>query len=124
MSFGEGAKGIEILPALARTANATSTGVDMWASNRARGAVVMLSIGAATGTTPTLDVKMQHSDNNSTFTDISGAAFAQKTAAGFAELDIKNTKRYIRAIGTVGGTTPNFTYSVTAVVGDALDGPL
>lgn len=124
MTLKESTAGKELLPALARTANANGTGVDAWASGRPKEAVVLLSIGAASGTTPTLDVKIQHSDDNSTWTDLTGGAFAQKTAASFAEINIKNFKRYIRAVHTVGGTTPSFTAAVLALFGSPLDEPI
>lgn len=52
----------------------------------------------------TLDVKIQESDNNSTFTDVSGAAFSQKTPSNDEAIysgRIKcdgSRKRYLRAV--------------------------
>lgn len=123
MSLGSSAAGVELLSALARTANANGTGVDTWAKGRPQSSICVLSIGAASGTTPTLDVKIQDSADNSSWADVSGAAFAQKTAAAFAELNVGQTRRYIRAVGTVGGTTPSFTYAVIAVLGDPIELP-
>ncbi len=126
MAFGDSAKGVEVLAAAARTANATSGGVDAWAANRARGGVFLLSVGAAAGTTPTLDVRLQHADNDvaAEYTDIPGAAFGQKTGVSFQELNVQNTKRFIRAIAAIGGGTPSFTFSLTGVLGDPLEEPV
>ena len=126
MAFGEHAAGVEILPALARTANATSGGVDTAAKNNPQGAVALLSVGAASGTAPTLDVRLQHADNDvaAEYTDVPNGAFGQRTGAGFQERDIKNFKRFVRAVGVVGGGTPSFTYSVTVVLGDAMRVPV
>lgn len=118
----------------ATTATAASTGVDLVTAvystdNRHEGAAVAvyLDITAASGTNPTLDVKIQCSPDNTTWFDpaalstATGTAnrdhfvFAQKTTTG---QDIKILAavpcRYIREYHTVGGTTPSFTYSIKA----------
>ncbi|HBF40443.1 MAG TPA: hypothetical protein DDW19_01280 [Anaerolineaceae bacterium] len=61
---------------------------------------------APTGTSPTLDVKIQESDDNATWRDY--AAFPQINAAGQYFLSTKSNAPYRRAISTLGGTTPNF----------------
>jgi hypothetical protein len=78
--------------------------------------LITQDIGTTTGTTPTLDGKIQDSADNSSFADVSGYAFTQATAAGIANLnvDTRKVRRYIRYVGTIGGTTPSFTMSVTA----------
>lgn len=115
----------------ATTATAASTGVDLVTAvystdKRHEGATVAvyLDITAASGTTPTLDVKIQCSPDNTTWFDPASTAanrdsfaFAQKTTTG---QDVKLIPwvacRYVREYHTVGGTTPSFTYSVTADV--------
>jgi hypothetical protein len=78
------------------------------------GAWAELSTGARTGTTPTLDVKLQESDDDLTFTDISGATFTQVTAANQREtINFRRSKRYVRAVATLAGTSPTFITSVT-----------
>ena len=80
---------------------------------------VTLNSGAGGGADHTLDVKLQESDDNSTWSDISGAAFTQVTNAGPSlqsmSVDPRATKRYIRAVRTIGGTSPSFGFAVTAV---------
>lgn len=102
---------VSLLPPAARTATANGTSVDL--KDYIGRAKVILHSALGTGTTPTLDVKLQESDDNSTFTDISGAAFTQVTDAAASlqalSLDLDKTKRYVRAVSTIGGTTPSFT---------------
>ena len=86
-------------------------------------AMIILETGAKSGTTPTLDVKIQEcATSDGSFADISGAAFTQigDTAdqSKTMSLDLKgkvgSRKRYIRVIATPGGTTP--TYYISSVV--------
>jgi len=74
-----------------------------------------LVVGAVSGTTPTLDVKVQESDTSGgTYTDIAGATFTQVTAANKQQLiNFKRSKRWLRAVATVGGTTPSFALAVS-----------
>ena len=74
-----------------------------------REALVLLHIGTM-ATSATLDVKVQHSADNSTWADITGAAFAQKTQAGgdsdsgvhVGRLDLEGCERYIRVVAVTG----------------------
>jgi hypothetical protein len=101
---------LELLAPATRTASANGAGVDLqpYTNPGGRNVKAVLDVGTVTGTSPTLDVKMQQSDDNSTFSDISGAAFAQQTAAGLNELHFVATKRYVRAVATIAGTSPSF----------------
>src|SRR4051812_876213 len=82
------------------TASANGTGVD---TQGYTDAVVVLEVGTVSGTTPTLNVKVQESDDNSTFSDVTGATFTQVTATGssqvlrVAELNV-GRKRYLRTV--------------------------
>jgi hypothetical protein len=66
----------------------------------------MLNAPAVTGTNPTLDAKIQESDDNSTWRDF--LAFPQITAAGQIFVSGKSNARYRRIYLTLGGTNPNF----------------
>ena len=90
-----------------KTASFNSTGVDLKGTPR-RGLKARVIVTAASGTSPTLDPKVQHSDDNSTFTDL--AAGAQLTATGEVFIPFETSKRYVRLVATIGGTTPSFTY--------------
>lgn len=66
-------------------------------------AVVNLNAGAV-GTGGTVDAKIQESDDNTTWTDWSGGAFTQVTAANdnaIQELAYTGVKRYIRTVAKV-----------------------
>jgi hypothetical protein len=67
---------------------------------------------AASGTTPTLNVSLEESDDGSTWTAIAGSAVPQLTAAGNAGGNATPAKKYVRATSVVAGTTPSFTYRV------------
>lgn len=98
----------ELASPVARTASANITGVDFVNSGRVKMKAI-LSVGTVSGTTPTLDVKIQESADNSTWSDVSGAAFTQATAAQAPELkSFTRTKRYLRAVYTIAGTSPSF----------------
>lgn len=108
---------LNLFPSAARTATANGTGVDL--QQYSGDVAVILDSAAGTGTAPTLDVKLQDSDDNSTFADVSGATFTQVTNAAASQQKIVVNKdaarRYVRAVATIGGTSPSFTFSVNAV---------
>lgn len=93
-----------------------------------RGVRLYLDVTAASGAAPTLDVKIQTRDHISgTYIDLPGAVFTQKTAASFDDLTIypgiaetaNETVSDVlsgtwRAVATIGGTTPSFTFSLSA----------
>lgn len=95
-----------------------------------RGATFYLDVSAKSGTTPTLDVKIQQKDPlTGAWTDLTGAAFAQKTDVGADALTIypgiavtankavsNVLPGIVRAVLTVGGTTPTFDCSVAVTL--------
>lgn len=94
----------------------------------AKGIHLVLNITAASGTTPTLDVKVQRFDQTSgNWVDLPSAAFAQKNTTGTDDLVIypgiaETANRSvsdvvgeeIQVVWTIGGTTPSFTFSIGA----------
>lgn len=107
---------IQVLAPARKTASENGTGIDM--QQYVGDVKVILSSSAGGGTSPTLDVKLQDSDDNSTFADISGATFTQVTATASTQaitLNIDAAKRYIRAVTTIGGTSPTFDMALVAV---------
>lgn len=76
----------------------------------------LLLVTAASGTTPTLDVVLEDSlDGGTTWTQI--GAFAQKTAAGNEAINVTIPfGPLVRARWTIAGTTPSFTFAVTALI--------
>jgi hypothetical protein len=103
----------------ARTATGTGTAVCGFA--RYEKFIFELVVSAASGTTPTLDVVVQHSiDGGTTWHTL--VAFTQKTTTGNelkteAEVEAGTAEAYgdcFRVSYTIGGTTPSFTFKVTA----------
>ncbi len=90
------------------TANGNGSGVRV--GPQARGKVkCVIQISAVSGTAPTIDFKLQESDDNSTFTDIANSKFDQINAVGVYKQEFSTTKKYVRLAWTVGGTSPSFT---------------
>lgn len=112
---------------VARTATANSNDQE---NLDYRGIMVFLDITAKAGTLPTLDVKLQAKDPVSgQYVDIPGAAFAQKTDVGtdtllaypgVAETANREVSTCLpssfRAVATIGGTSPSFTFTLTGVL--------
>jgi hypothetical protein len=101
----------------ARTATGNATGVDVQAYDG--DIVLVLDSAAGTGTTPTLDVKIQSADTlGGTYGDITGATFTQVTTSASQQklvISKDEAKRFLRVVYTVGGSTPSFTFSVNGV---------
>lgn len=80
---------------------------------------IMLNVENIAGTTPTLDVVIQHSMNNDDWADLH--AFTQVVEA--TGMQFKNVPdgsddgfaRYLRAKVTIAGTGPQYTFEVTMV---------
>ena len=113
-----GASVLSLLDPAARTATVNGSAADIL--DYESFAAAILQSAAGTGTTPTLDVKLQDSADGSTgWADIAGAAFAQvgnaAASAQVLKFNASAVRRYIRAVATVGGTTPSFTCGVSFV---------
>lgn len=107
---------ISLIAAQAIAATANGTGVDI--KDYVGTMQLLLDSGAGAGTTPTLDVKIQDSDDNTAFADVTGKAFTQVTTVASRQqmvLDTNAVRRYIRAVSTLGGTTPSFPISLQGV---------
>lgn len=78
--------------------------------------VAFLAVTAASGTAPTLDVKVQMSHDGTTWHD-EGTAFAQvMVAATPAVKKLTLIGRSMRYFWTIGGTTPSFTFSINTTL--------
>lgn len=114
-----------LLASAARTATFNSNSVT---KRGYKGAIFSLFCSARSGTSPTLDVKIQGYDHASgNWYDIHGAAFAQLTNVtsapvylavypGIAETANQTVSDVMppmfRAVCTIGGTTPSFTFTL------------
>jgi hypothetical protein len=103
-------------PTAARTATGQTSGIDL--KDYDGDVVFLLDSAAGTGTSPTLDVTIEDSADDSSFAAITDAAFTQVTGTASAQKLVVNkdsARRYVRVKYTIGGTTPSFTFSVNAV---------
>jgi hypothetical protein len=101
---------------VARTATVTSSGVDL--KEYTGNVMIVQDVGTVSGTTPTLDGKIQDSADNSAFADVTGYTFTQVTASTSLQslnVDTRKVRRYIRYVGTIAGTTPSFGMDVVAI---------
>lgn len=102
---------------------ATNTGASFDLSGLDGKAMLNLSSSGCEGSDNTLNVKIQHSPDNSAWTDavmpITGVPMAFPQVINAASLDhsldisIPDLHRYIRAVQTLAGTTPASTSAVT-----------
>ena len=101
-------------PTAARTATGQTAGIDLRVYDG--DVVFVLDSAAGAGTSPTLDVTIEDSADNSSFSALSGAAFTQVTGTASAQklsIDKDNAKRYVRIKYTIGGSSgQSFTFSV------------
>lgn len=97
-------------------------------------AVVLLSVGAASGT-PTeqsVALKVQHGDkaDGSDMADVDGAAISALTednSEAELDLDLNPFKRYMRVVAIVdftGGTNPKIPVSVAIALGNSISTPI
>jgi hypothetical protein len=79
--------------------------------------VAIQQVGAVSGTSPTLAGKIQESADGSAWSDVTGATFTTVTASTNTQaVGFERTKRYLRYVATIGGTTPSF--AVAAIIGE------
>lgn len=115
---------VELAASAARTA--TGTGEMFCGFSGKEKFAFLVDCTAASGTTPTLDVDIQHSiDGGTNWFDL--VSFTQLTAAGDemkveAEVDAATAEIVgdcLRAIWTIAGTTPSFTFKVVVEASDS-----
>lgn len=70
-----------------------------------------LDVTRASGTTPTLDVTLEHSPDGSTWSTL--GTFAQKTAVSSEQKVFGPCHRYVRVKHAITGTGPLFRYTVS-----------
>jgi len=112
---------VELVANAVRTSTLTpSNGVDIRQYD-GPAHLIFTSSAATAGTSPTLNVKLQHSNTiNADFEDVSGFTFAQVTDAAdttqMKTLQVSDLRRYVRCVATIGGTnTPTFGFAVSMV---------
>lgn len=104
-----------VTAAASQTSTVTGTSVDC--DGMAGTVIFTQQVGTVTGTSPTLDGKVQDSLDGSTgWNDVSGATATQVTASNNVQnivVDRSATKRFLRYVGTIAGTSPVFPLQVT-----------
>lgn len=102
--------------AITVTTNGSGVDLSTYGNPGRRDIMAVLSAGAVVAT-GTYNVKVQESSDNVTFTDITGAAFAQFTGnIGATTLFFNTMKRYVRIVATLGGTSPSAVVEVALLV--------
>lgn len=102
-----------LFPLATRTATANSRSINL-NNHPANKVIAYLSSAAGTGTTPTLDVKLQDSPDGVIWADIASGAFAQVTGTivSLRLAPAAAVGSFIRAVATITGTTPSFAFQV------------
>lgn len=115
-----------IVPAV-YTADSNGTGVDTLGYNDAMMVVACGDLDLASGN-ETYAINLEESDDNSTFTAVSGFSISMTADNTCKELRIPNLnttrKRYLRAALDVGGTTPSFPGIAMIVLGQPFSAPV
>lgn len=93
----------------ARTATGVGTAFD---TQGARQFDATLTISAAGGTTPTLDVRLETTVDGTNWHTV--AAFPQKNATGTDAKPFVGLGEQCRWAWTIAGTTPSFTFAISA----------
>jgi len=100
----------EMLASGARTTSGTTSGFNFEDGIEL---IVFAEVTAASGTSPTLDLAIQTSHDNTNWAALS--SFTQITGTGNSIKAVTNYGKYIRVSYTIAGTTPSFTFKLTAV---------
>jgi|DEB0MinimDraft_12_1074336.scaffolds.fasta_scaffold160917_2 hypothetical protein len=108
---------VQLIPCQNATSTVTGTGVDV--SGYTDAMQVVLASSVFGGTTPTCNVKIQDSADNSAWSDVTGATFTEVTDAAdltqMITLKVNETAKYIRAVATLAGTSPDGNIAVVAL---------
>jgi hypothetical protein len=96
------------------TTSGNSTGVAVQPVGNVGGAVTChVAVTAVSGSSPTLTVSLQWSQNNSTWiTANADETLATMTTTGAALLTVPSRAAFVRAAWTVTGSTPSFTAAI------------
>ena len=99
----------------ARTTSSTGTGRQLGAVASGKSMYAALHVISASGSTPTLDVKVQSDDNGSFTTPTDRITFTQATdvTSEWGSVAGAITDDYWRVSYTIGGTDPSFAFAVT-----------
>ncbi len=102
-----------IVKGSAGAVTATQTSGKINAGGYGASVKAFLNISAVSGTSPTLLIAFQDSPDNANWYPITGGAFSSQTATGQNTLTLTNVGPYLRAVQTLGGATPSFTFDLS-----------
>jgi hypothetical protein len=100
---------LALAPSQARTADGNGPTFEL---GRRTTLQLDLEVTAVSGTNPSLSVAVQTSHDGSSWRE--HGAFTQKVAAGSQRFSLAGLDRYVRVAWGILGTTPSFTFSVSA----------
>jgi len=99
------------------TTNGNSAALDVKKTN-VDGFAVGVAVKAVSGTSPTLTLSVQESDDGSAYNTIyTFPQFTGASAGAYVVAKVQSKKRYLRLAATVGGTSPSFTVHAGIVSG-------
>ncbi len=98
---------VTLAGAVERTATGEGTTVEIGDKGTLR---LLLSVTAADGTNPTLDITLQTSKDGSTWRTL--GTFTQATGTTTERKSCSGCDRCVRANATLGGSSPEFTYTI------------
>lgn len=107
---------LALAPVASISAAVDGTGVDLQQFHDS--VAIILDANNVSGTTPTLDAKIQDSPDNTNWTDVAGATFTtvdDSASKQTLRVHTREVERYIRVVLTPGGTSPIYLASVNAV---------
>lgn len=118
MDLSKNYKAISLVRPQVATSTVTGTGVDTMGYGD--DAIAIVDLGAASGTSATNIVTIQTSPDNSTWTTVTTFATLtdtsdNKIACGRVNLDAAS-RRYVRALCTIAGTSPSFAFAVSLLI--------
>lgn len=96
------------------TSNTNHSSVDFGGSDL-QPLTYLAVVTAVSGTSPTLDLTIEESDDNSNWHTF--LSFRQISAVGLYAVTGKSDAQYRRGVSTVGGTSPSFTFALYPVPG-------
>lgn len=103
---------------VSRTSSSVGTGRELGAVVAGKSMYAALHVISASGTSPTLDVKVQSDDNSGFTTPTDRITFSQQTGVGYGWGSVAGavTDTHWRISYTIAGTNPVFAFAVTAGV--------
>ncbi len=109
-----------LVASAARTATGNSGAIAV--GSGAANLELELEVTAASGTSPTMTLSIQWSDDGTNFGNNDGStdAFAQVTTTGNVTKSIPVRAPYMQLTWTIGGTSPSFTFSVIDVASNVI----